>query len=61
MKQTAVEWLESKLNDIKSSSTNMNGIIKFIQAEFKELIEQAKEMEEEQNKNLYSEEDIINK
>jgi hypothetical protein len=43
---TAVEFLEDKLNKIKSSSTDMNGTIKFLETEFKELFEQAKEMEE---------------
>ena len=44
----AVEFLEDKLNQIKSSSTDMNGTIKFLETEFKELFQQAKEMEEEQ-------------
>ena len=47
MKQTAVEFLEDKLNQIKSSSTDMNGTIKFLETEFKELFQQAKEMEKQ--------------
>lgn len=46
MKQTVVEWLLDELNQIKSSSTDMNGTIKFLETEFKELFEQAKEIEE---------------
>jgi hypothetical protein len=48
MKQTVVEWLLDELNQIKSSSTDMNGTIKFLETEFKELFEQAKEMEEQE-------------
>jgi len=45
---TALELLEEKLNEIKSSSTDMNGTIKFLEIEFKELFKQSKEMEKEQ-------------
>jgi hypothetical protein len=48
MKQTAVEWLQDELNQIKSSSTDMDGIIRFLETEFNKVIEQAKEMEKEQ-------------
>ena len=48
MKQSAVEFLEEKLNEIKSSSTNMNGTIKFLETEFKELFKQAEEIEKQQ-------------
>jgi hypothetical protein len=54
MKQPVVEWLEDKLNQIKSSSTNMNGTIKFLETEFKELFEQAKEMEKHQTDDAYN-------
>jgi len=54
MKQTAVEFLEDKLNQIKSSSTDMNGTIKFLETEFKELFQQAKEMEDEQMINYHT-------
>ena len=43
---TTVEWLEEELNNIKSSSTK-NGEIKFLENEFKGLLKQAKEIEEE--------------
>ena len=56
MKQTVVEWLLDELNQIKSSSTDMNGTIKFLETEFKELFEQAKEMESQQQ--CYSEEEF---
>lgn len=56
MKQSVVECLKDKLNQIKSSSTDMNGTIKFLETEFKELFEQAKEMENQQKG--YSEEDM---
>ena len=52
MKQTAVELLEEKLNEIKSSSTDMNGTIKFLETEFKELFKQAKEMEKKEQLEL---------
>jgi hypothetical protein len=45
VQQTAVEWLIDEFNQIKSSSTNMNGNIQFLEKEFKELLEQAKQME----------------
>ena len=48
MKQTAVECLEDELNQIKSSSTDMNSTVKFLEIEFKELFEQVKEMEKQQ-------------
>jgi hypothetical protein len=49
MKKTAVEWLAQKLFKINSSSTtDMDGTIKFLAIEFKDLFEQAKEMEKEQ-------------
>ena len=55
MKQTAVQWLANELNQIKSSSTDMNGTIKFLETEFKELFEQAKEMEKQQIIDAYDE------
>ena len=45
---TVVEWLIDELNEIKSSSTSMNGEIRFLKKEFKEALEQAKEMEKQQ-------------
>jgi hypothetical protein len=55
MKQTAVECLEDELNQIKSSSTDMNSTVKFLEIEFKELFEQAKEMEKQQIIDAYIE------
>jgi hypothetical protein len=52
MKQTAVEWLQDELNQIKSSSTDMDGIIRFLETEFNKVIEQAKEMEKQQQDNF---------
>jgi hypothetical protein len=52
MKQSAVELLEEKLNEIKSSSTDMNGTIKFLETEFKELFKQSKEMEKKEQLEL---------
>jgi phosphoglycolate phosphatase-like HAD superfamily hydrolase len=57
MKQTPVEWLEDALFKIHGSSTDMNGTIKFLEKEFKELFVQAKEMEKQQQS--YSEEEVI--
>jgi isopropylmalate/homocitrate/citramalate synthase len=57
MKQTTVEFLVEKLNEIKSSSTDMNGTIKFLEIEFKELFKQAKEIEKQQQG--YSEEEVF--
>ena len=53
MEETAVEWLIDELNQIKSSSTNMNGKIQFLEKEFIELIEQAKAMDKEQRELIY--------
>ncbi len=53
MKQTAVEWLQDELNQIKSSSTDMNGIIRFFETEFNKVIEKAKEMEMNQIKEAF--------
>jgi hypothetical protein len=58
MGKTAVEWLKNELNQIKSSSTNMNGTIKFLETEFKELFKQAEEIEKQQQG--YSEEEVNN-
>ena len=41
MKQTVVEWLLDELNSVKSSSTYMNGEIKFLEKELESLFEQA--------------------
>ena len=49
MKQTAVEWLVEQMNNIKGSSTNMNGKVQFLEKELNNLFEQAKEMEKEQS------------
>lgn len=57
MKQTAVEFLEQQLNKIKSSSTNMNTWVSFLEKDFKELFTQAKEMEKQQQ--VYSEEEVL--
>ena len=46
--KTAVEWLLDEINNIKSSSTNMNGKIQFLEKELNKLFEQAKEMEKQQ-------------
>ena len=46
--KTAVEWLLDEINNIKSSSTNMNGKIQFLEKELNKLFEQAKEMEKRQ-------------
>jgi hypothetical protein len=51
MKQTAVEWLIDEMNSIKSSSTNMNGKIQFLEKELNKLYEQAIETEREQRIN----------
>jgi phage shock protein A len=48
MKQTAVEWLNEQMNNIKSSSTKMYGTVQFLEKELTKLLEQAKEMEKEQ-------------
>jgi hypothetical protein len=57
MKQTPVEWLEDALFKIHGSSTDMNGTIKFLEKNYKQLFVQAKEMENQQG---YSEEEVIN-
>ena len=48
IKKSVVDFLIEELNNIKSSSTDQNGTIKFLETEFKELFEQAKEMENQQ-------------
>jgi hypothetical protein len=53
MKQTAVEWLNEQMNNIKGSSINMNGRVEFIEKELNNLFEQAKEMEKEQMLDIY--------
>jgi hypothetical protein len=53
MKQTAVEWLNEQMNNIKGSSINMNGRVEFIEKELNNLFEQAKEMEKKQIINAY--------
>ena len=50
MKQTAVEWLEIQIKNCPTDGNVMMNIDGFIQ--------QAKEMEKEQAKTLYSEEDL---
>jgi len=50
MKQTAVEWLVNELN-------NRNWNIDFYKSDIKSLIEQAKEMEKQQQG--YSEEEVL--
>ena len=54
--QSAVEWLIDEMNNIKSSSTNMNGKVQFLEKELNNLFEQAKAMEKEQRG--YSEIDL---
>ena len=49
MKQTAVEWLNEQMNNIKGSSINMNGRVQFIEKELNNLFKQAKEMEKQQS------------
>ena len=58
MKQTALEFLEEQLNKIKSSSTNMNTWVSFLEKDFKELFTQAKEIENQQRG--YSDEEVLN-
>ncbi len=53
MKQTAVKFLVWKLNNIKSTSTDQYGKIIFLEKEFYELIEKAKEIEKQQIKDAY--------
>ena len=45
---TSIEWLKEQMNNIKGSSTSMNGTVQFIEKELNNLFEQAKEMFEEQ-------------
>ena len=45
---TAVEWLIDEINNIKSSSTKMNGRVQFIEKELNKLLEQAKAIEKEE-------------
>lgn len=47
--QSAVEWLIDEMNNIKGSSTNMNGKVQFLEKELNNLFEQAKIMEENQS------------
>ena len=54
MKQTAVEWLIDEMNNIKGSSTNMNGKVQFIEKELNNLFKQAKEMEKEKLEQFYN-------
>ena len=58
MKQSAVEFLEEQLNKIKSSSTNMNTWVSFLEKDFKELFTQAKEIENKQRG--YGDEEVLN-
>ena len=55
---TVVEWLIDELNEIKSSSTGMNGEIRFLEKEFKEALEQAKEMEKQQIEDAFYQRDL---
>jgi len=57
MKQTAVEWLIEQMNNIKGSSTNMNGKVQFLEKELYNLFDEAKEMQKKQKKeyNYYKE------
>ena len=48
MKQTAVEWLNEQMNNIKGSSISMNESVQFIEKELNNLFEQALEMEKMQ-------------
>jgi hypothetical protein len=61
MKQTAVEWLIEQLTEVDYNCINKT----FLQSnnslagyKMRELFEKAKEMEKEQIKNMYSEEDL---
>ena len=55
---TVVEWLIDELNEIKSSSTGMNGEIRFLEKEFTEALEQAKEMEKQQIEDAFYQRDL---
>ena len=46
--QQAVEWLIDEMNNIKGSSTNMNGSVQFLEKELNNLFKQAKAMEKKQ-------------
>lgn len=52
-KQTAVEWLNEQMNNIKGSSISMNGRVQFIEKELNNLLEQAKAMERSQKAEEY--------
>ena len=54
-KQTAVEWLNEQMNNIKGSSISMNGSVQFIEKELNNLLEQAKAMEKDKQKNTFVE------
>ena len=53
MKQTAVEWLNEQMNNIKGSSISMNGRVQFIEKELNNLFEQAKAKERSQKAEEY--------
>lgn len=53
MKQTAVEWLNEQMNNIKGSSISMNGSVQFIEKELNNLLEQAKAKERIQKAKEY--------
>jgi hypothetical protein len=58
--KTAVEFLIEELNNIKSSSTDQYGKITFLEKEFIKLLDQVIEMEKEQTKNNFNDQDMIN-
>lgn len=47
IEQSAVDFLIEELNNIKSSSTDQNTTVRFLEKEFNRAIEQAKEMEKQ--------------
>jgi hypothetical protein len=58
--KTAVEFLIEELNNIKSSSTDQYGKITFLEKEFIRVLDQVIEMEKEQTKNNFNDQDMIN-
>ena len=54
MKQTAVEWLQEQLKDVKYNPLETNGYLNALER----LYDQAKEMEKQQERS-YSEEEVL--
>lgn len=53
IEKSVVDFLIEELNNIKSSSTDQNGKIKFLENEFNGLLQQAKEMENQQHQEKF--------